>query len=89
MKMNRSTSFGYGDKIDIGKRNFVTPPPDRYQLESEFKSNNKVGITMAQGRSDVKTNDLFFQPLKNSPNPQSYSPKNADGSSKYSIHMKL
>lgn len=26
----RATSFGYGQKMDLGKKNFVTPSPDRY-----------------------------------------------------------
>jgi hypothetical protein len=46
--MNRSTSFGYGNKIDLAKKNFVTPPPDRYNIQGDIK--NKFGITMAHGR---------------------------------------
>ena len=66
-KTMRATSFGYGQKLDLGKKNFVTPSPDRYELSSEFKKNPKVGFTMAPGRSDVKANDLFYRPLKQSP----------------------
>ena len=71
----RATSFGYGNKLDLGKRNFVTPPPDRYSLKSEFNNDGKHGKTLAQGRNDVKANDMFFRPLKQAPEPATYSPK--------------
>ncbi len=63
----RSTSFGYGNKLDLGKRNFVTPPPDRYIITNDFMEKGKYGITIAPGRSDVKANDMFYRPLKQSP----------------------
>jgi hypothetical protein len=34
--MKRATSFGYGNKTDLAKRNFLAPPPDRYNLLSDF-----------------------------------------------------
>ena len=71
--MNRSTSFGYGNKIDLAKKNFVTPPPDRYYVDGNIKS--KFGITMGHGRNEVKSNDMFFRPLKQSPEPATYNPK--------------
>lgn len=72
----RSTTFGYGDKVDLGKRNFICPSPDRYKLNnSDFQSNSKNGISMGHGRSEVKANDVFHQHLKHSPEPCSYNPK--------------
>ena len=59
----------------MSKRNFVTPPPDRYNLNSDFKEDGKFGFTMAPGRNDVKANDMFFRPLKQSPEPATYNPK--------------
>jgi len=61
--------------MDLGKRNFVTPPPGRYNIDSEFKESGKNGFTLAPGRNDVKANDMFYRPLKQSPEPASYNPK--------------
>jgi len=89
MKIKRATSFGYGNKLDLSKRNFITPPPDRYNIDSDFKTGSKSGFTMAQGRNDIKTNDMFYRPLKQAPDSGSYSPRHLDGSLKYSIHARL
>ena len=32
VKNKRSTSFGYGNKIDIAKKNLMTPSPQNYTL---------------------------------------------------------
>ena len=85
----RATSFGYGNKLDLGKRNFVTPPPDRYSLNSDFTKDGKHGVTIAPGRNDVKANDMFYRPLKQAPEPATYNPKPLDGSVKYSLHPRL
>lgn len=74
-RVMRATSFGYGNKLDLGKKNFVTPSPDRYNFDSDFKQNSKSGFTIAPGRNDVKANDMFYRPLKQSPEPASYNPK--------------
>lgn len=52
MKNNRSTSFGYGNKIDLAKVNVVTPSPMNYTIHGEFDSfkEKKVGITFGAGR---------------------------------------
>jgi hypothetical protein len=71
----RSTSLGYGKKLDLGKKNFITPPPNRYTLSSDFRKDPKIGVTIAPGRGDVKANDMFYRALKQSPEPASYSPK--------------
>lgn len=85
----RATSFGYGNKVDLAKKNFVSPPPDKYNLDTSFKQNGNDGITMAHGRNVVKANDMFYRPLKQSPEPATYTPKTLDRSLKYSLHIKL
>ena len=52
MKNNRSTSFGYGNKIDLAKVNVVTPSPMNNTIHGEFDSfkEKKVGITFGAGR---------------------------------------
>ena len=48
---NRSTSFGYGNKIDIGKRGTITPSPLNYTIHGDFdRTERKNGITMGLGR---------------------------------------
>jgi hypothetical protein len=53
--------------LDLSKSNFVTPAPDRYVASSDFKKDSKLGFTMAQGRNDVKANDMFYRNLKQAP----------------------
>jgi hypothetical protein len=52
VKNNRSTSFGYGNKIDLAKANVVTPSPLNYTIHREFDSfrEKKLGITFGAGR---------------------------------------
>ena len=73
----------------MSKTNFVTPPPNKYSLGSDFRENGKAGVTLAQGRQDVKANDMFFRPLKQCPEPASYNPQTSYTSLKYSIHSKI
>jgi len=54
VKSTRATSFGYGDKIDISKKNVVTPSPLNYAIYGDFdRKNSNSGITIGAGR-DVK-----------------------------------
>jgi hypothetical protein len=52
IKNNRSTSFGYGNKIDLAKVNVVTPSPLNYTIHGEFDTykDKKAGITFGAGR---------------------------------------
>lgn len=61
--------------MDLAKKNFVTPSPNRYNLDSNFKENGKSGFTMAPGRNDVKANDMFYKALKQAPEPATYNPR--------------
>ena len=36
LKANRSTSFGYGNKIDLSKKSLITPSPLQYELKRAF-----------------------------------------------------
>ena len=76
MKANRATSLGYGQKVDLAKTNLITPSPNRYNAKTQFLNDSKNGISMAQGRNDIKANDMFYRGLKQCPEPASYSPQN-------------
>ena len=48
----RSTSFGYGNTVDLSKQNLVTPAPGSYKTRGEFekqKDENR-GISFGLGR---------------------------------------
>lgn len=61
IKNNRSTSFGYGNKVDMARTNFNTPSPLNYTINGEFDSmkNKKGGITFGAGR------DVIFAVIMN------------------------
>ena len=58
-KSQRSASFGYGKKMDLGKEYFQKPSPDNYNMPSDFIKNKNKGITISAGREIVKVNSVF------------------------------
>ena len=65
--------MGLGNKVDFGKVNSPSPPPDSYKLKSEFEKKDKEGITIAPGREDVIAGNFFGRDQKNPP-PNAYNP---------------
>ena len=54
LKSNRSTSFGYGDKTDLAKKNLATPSPMKYNILGAFDNKNKKdGISFGAGRDVI------------------------------------
>ena len=60
--------------MDFGKQVLKTPSPGSYQIKSVFEKRENEGITMGQGRDDIKCRDLFAMNKMKSPNPTSYKP---------------
>lgn len=70
----RTTSFGYGNKIDLSKQYFQKPSPTQYDVKGDFDAHDKKkGITISAGREIIKNNSAFeFD--KNIPGPGQYHP---------------
>lgn len=66
---NRSTSFGYGKKTELGVDNSV-PEPGRYDSKSDFKNNKKRGFSFGSGQKSQLINE---KQVRESPGPGSYS----------------
>jgi len=50
---NRSTSLGYGQKVQIGQSKTIVPSPGAYELGSYFKPDKKKGISIGAGREVI------------------------------------
>lgn len=73
--------------MDLGKKNFLSPPPDRYSLKSDFERGDRAGITMAPGRDEVLVNSFIGKDQKNPP-PNNYDPRHFSVDISYSLYSR-
>lgn len=81
----RSTSFGYGSKLDFAKAK-EGPAPNSYKIKSEF-DNKQKGQTMGESRNNMEMHSILGN-LPKTPGPGSYSTKTTLSEIKYSIRSK-
>lgn len=51
--------MGFGNKVDLGKKNFVAPDPTQYNLGSSFDLKKSKGISIGQGRDKIIAGNMF------------------------------
>lgn len=88
IKSKRSAAIGYGNKMDLGKRNFLVPGPSQYRLGSSFDLKKNQGITIAEGRDKIIVGDMFRTNFK-VPSPFEYQPEKPHKSLSYSMSARM
>ena len=58
MMSKRSTSLGYGKKLELTPIE-KSPSPDKYRIESDFARNTKKGQTFGVSRCNFKANQML------------------------------
>lgn len=86
--MKRTTSFGFGVRVDMGRQH-VAPPPNTYKIPSVFDNINKKGGVFSFGNpaSSPKSKPLSNN---NAPGPGTYEilKPPGTGASKYTFRMR-
>lgn len=69
----RATNFGYGNKYDFTQEAPVSPPPNKYDINSEFSLSKRKGFGFGSGRLEMQVTGPLVETLKNkNPGPGSY-----------------
>jgi len=71
VKSTRTAGFGYGTKLDFTKSAINNPPPNSYELKSDFNTKRK-GYSFGLSRDAMQVSGGQFVGDKNSPGPGAY-----------------
>lgn len=80
--------MGFGNKVDLGKKNFVVPDPTQYNLGSSFDLKKSKGISIGQGRDKIIAGNMFRTNSK-VPSPFEYNPEKHQKSLSYSLSARI
>jgi len=72
VRASRTAGFGYGTKSDFTKTGTNNPPPNAYELNSEFKKGAKKGFSFGLSREAMAATGGQFVGDKKSPGPGAY-----------------
>jgi len=71
VKATRTAGFGYGTKLDFTKSAINNPPPNSYEIKSDFTAKKK-GYSFGLSREAMQISGGQFVGDKNSPGPGAY-----------------